>query len=86
MFVPLETPISYYHILQETLKYQCLAIGYRLMKYLHDQTRFYGIVLNPDKQERIRFSQNDKIIILAENFISSAPNGNTDYNLQNIRL
>jgi hypothetical protein len=86
MFVPLETPISFYEVLQETLKYQCLAIGYRSMKYLHDQTRFYGIVLNPNKQERIRFSQNDKIIILAENFISSAPNNNTNYNLQNIRL
>ncbi|CAF3433787.1 unnamed protein product, partial [Rotaria sp. Silwood2] len=49
MFVPLETPISYYQILQETLKYQCLAIGYRLMKYLHDETRFFGIVLNPDR-------------------------------------
>ncbi|CAF3725284.1 unnamed protein product [Rotaria sp. Silwood1] len=73
MFVPLETPISYYQILQETLKYQCLAIGYRLMKYLHDETRFFGIVLNPDKEEQIIFSQNDKIIILAENFMSSAP-------------
>ncbi|CAF0971934.1 unnamed protein product [Rotaria sordida] len=73
MFVPLETPISYYQILQETLKYQCLAIGYRLMKYLHDETRFFGIVLNPDKQEQIIFSQNDKIIILAEKFMSSAP-------------
>ena len=73
MFVPLETPISYYQILHETLKYQCLAIGYRLMKYSYDQTRFYGIVLNPDKQKQIIFSQNDKIIILAENFMSSAP-------------
>ncbi|CAF3603107.1 unnamed protein product [Rotaria sp. Silwood1] len=73
MFVPLETPISYYQVVQETLKYQCLAIGYRLMKYLHDETRFFGIVLNPDKQEQIIFSQNDKIIILAESFLSSAP-------------
>ncbi|CAF1309253.1 unnamed protein product [Rotaria sordida] len=73
MFVPLETPISYYQILQETLKYQYLAIGYRLMKYLHDETRFFGIVLNPDKQEQIIFSKNDKIIILAENFMSFTP-------------
>ncbi|CAF2697164.1 unnamed protein product [Rotaria sp. Silwood2] len=74
MFVPLETPISYYQILQETLKYQWLAIGYRLMKYLHDETRFFGIVLNPDKQEQIIFSKNDKIIILAENIMPSTPN------------
>jgi hypothetical protein len=86
MFVPLETPISYYQILEETLKYQCLAIGYRLMKYLHDQTRFYGIVLNPDKQEQIIFSQNDKIIILAENFMSSASHSSTNYKFQSSRL
>jgi hypothetical protein len=79
MFIPLGTPISYYQILQETLKYQCLAIGYRLMKYLHDETRFYGIVLNPDKQEQIIFSQNDKIIVLVENFMSSASHSSTDY-------
>jgi hypothetical protein len=72
MFVPLETPISFYEVSQETLKYQCLAVGYRLSKYLHDQTRFYGVVLNPNKQDRITFSKHDKIIILAENYISSA--------------
>ncbi|CAF3275494.1 unnamed protein product [Rotaria sp. Silwood2] len=84
MFVPLETPISYYQVLQETLKYQCLAIGYRLMKYLHDETRFFGIVLNPDKQEQIIFSQNDKIIILAENFMSSAPNSTHILNIEQL--
>ncbi|CAF3664198.1 unnamed protein product [Rotaria sp. Silwood1] len=59
MFVPLETPISYYQVLQETLKYQCLAIGYRLMKYLHYESLNFGI--------------SAIFIILAENFMSSAP-------------
>ncbi len=86
MFIPLETPISYYQILQETLKYQRLPIGYRLMKYLHDQTRFYGIALNPDKKEQIIFSQYDKIIILVENFMSSAPHSSTSYKFQSARL
>ncbi|CAF3970851.1 unnamed protein product, partial [Rotaria sordida] len=87
MFVPLGTPISYYQILQETLKYKCLAIGYRLMQNSHDKTRFFGIVLNPDKQEQIIFSQNDKIIILAENFMSSAPIVvHTNYKFQNNRF
>jgi hypothetical protein len=86
IFVPLEIPISYYEILQEILKYQCLAIGYRLMKYLHDQTRFYGIVLNPDKQEQIIFSQGDKIIILAENFMISAPDSTINYNFEDTRV
>ncbi|CAF1420884.1 unnamed protein product [Adineta ricciae] len=72
-FVPVGVPISYYKILQETLKHQCVAIGYRLMKYLHDESRFYGIVLNPNKQEEVIFSPNDKIIILAEHFMPSSP-------------
>ena len=79
MFVPLETPISYYQIVQETLKHQCLAIGYRLMRYMHDQTRFHGIVLNPDKREQVILTQNDKIIILAENFMSSDSHSSTNY-------
>ncbi|CAF4253409.1 unnamed protein product, partial [Adineta steineri] len=79
MFLPLGIPISYYEILQETLKYECIAIGYRLMKYLHDETRFYGIVLNPDKQEQVIFSKHDKIIILAEQFISSSQDNCTNF-------
>ncbi|CAF1406118.1 unnamed protein product [Adineta steineri] len=72
MLVPLETPISYHHVVQETLKYQCLRIGYRLMKYSQDETSFYGIVLNLDKQEQIKFTQNGKIIVLTENLMSYA--------------
>ncbi|CAF3974589.1 unnamed protein product [Adineta steineri] len=79
MFLPLGIPISYYEILQETLKYECIAIGYRLMKYLHDETRFYGIVLNPDKHEQVIFSKHDKIIVLAEQFISSAQDNCTNF-------
>jgi hypothetical protein len=83
MFVPLETSISYYQVLQKTLKHQCLAIGYRLMKYSHDETKSYGIVLNPNKQEQIRFSENDKIIILAKNF--TIPDSNSMMNFQPLR-
>ncbi len=79
IFVPLETPISYYQVLQKTLKHQCLTIGYRLMKYLHDETRSYGVVLNPNKQEQIIFSENDKIIILAEKFRIPDPNSITNF-------
>ncbi|CAF1035615.1 unnamed protein product [Didymodactylos carnosus] len=66
IFVPLNTPVSYYEVLQSTLKFQCVAIGYRLMKYVHDQTKLYGIVINPNKQKQIIFGDNDKIIVLAD--------------------
>jgi hypothetical protein len=83
IFVPLETSISFYQILQKTLKHQCLTIGYRLMKYSHDQTKSYGIVLNPNKEQQITFSENDKIIILAENF--TIPDSNEMINFQPLR-
>ncbi|CAF1575217.1 unnamed protein product, partial [Didymodactylos carnosus] len=66
MFVPLDTPVSYNQVLRSTIKRQCLAIGYRLMKYVHDPTKLHGIVINPNKQEQIIFTENDKIILLAE--------------------
>ncbi|UJR07173.1 hypothetical protein I4U23_011461 [Adineta vaga] len=84
IFVPLGISISYYQIVQEILKYHCLPIGYRLMKYSHDETRSFGIVLNPDKQQNIIFSQNDKIIILVDNSMSSVPiEGNIKYKFPN---
>lgn len=83
MFVPLDTPISYYQVLEKTLKHQCLAIGYRLTKYSRDETRSYGISLNPNKQEEIIFSDNDEIIILAENFRN--PDSNSTMNFQIFR-
>ncbi|CAF4369612.1 unnamed protein product, partial [Didymodactylos carnosus] len=66
IFVPLYTPVSYYEVLQSTLKFQCVAVGYRLMKYVRDQTKNYGIVVNPNKREQIIFADNDKIIVFAD--------------------
>ncbi|CAF0968613.1 unnamed protein product [Didymodactylos carnosus] len=74
IFVPLHTPVSYYEVIQSTIKFRCVAIGYRLMKYVRDQTKLYGIVINPNKQEQIVFTDNDKIIVFAnETVVSSSP-------------
>lgn len=58
--------VSFRQILVASLQQQTLAIGYRLMRYAQDSSRFYGIVLNPDKDETIVFRAEDKIIVLAE--------------------
>lgn len=44
-----------------------IAIGYRLQRYARDPERDYGVCLNPVKSEYIEFSDEDKIIIIAEN-------------------
>ena len=65
-FTTLNTPISFDQILQSSIEQQSLAIGYRQMKYSQDPTKFYGIVLNPNKDLCIDFQSDDKIIVLAE--------------------
>ena len=66
LFTTLNRTVSFRQILQASIQHQTLAIGYRLMKFSQDPTRFYGIVLNPDKDEMIIFRHDDKIIVLAE--------------------
>ncbi|CAF1106368.1 unnamed protein product [Didymodactylos carnosus] len=79
LFVPLNIPVSYCQVLQSTLKFQCMAIGYRLMKYARDSTKLYGIVINPNKEEQIIFTYNDKIILLADETIVSSNVRCTDF-------
>lgn len=53
------------------------------MKYSHDETRSYGIVVGPNKQEQIIFLENDKVIILEENF--RIPDSNPMMNFQSLQ-
>ena len=36
------------------------------MKYSDDKTRGYGVNVNPKKSEKHTFTENDKIVVLAE--------------------
>jgi hypothetical protein len=66
LFTKLGIAIPFHRILEASLQQQTLAIGYRIMKYAQDPNKFYGIVLNPDKDLPIIFRHDDKIIVLAE--------------------
>ena len=66
LFTKLGLPIPFSRILEASLQQQTLAIGYRQMKYSQDPKKFYGIVLNPNKDTPILFRHDDKIIVLAE--------------------
>ena len=43
-----------------------VAFGYRIKEHAFDHTKYYGVVVNPKKSDLIKFSSNDKIIVLAE--------------------
>ena len=42
------------------------AIGYRITAQSHDTENKYGVNLNPNKSKRVRFSEEDMIIVLSE--------------------
>ena len=65
-FTPLGLPVPFSRVLEASLRQHALAIGYRQMQYAQDPDRFYGIVLNPNKDLPIAFRHDDKIIVLAE--------------------
>jgi len=66
LFIKLGFAIPFSQILEASINQRTLAIGYRQMKYSQDPNKFYGIVLNPNKDIPIIFRHDDKIIVLAE--------------------
>lgn len=43
-----------------------IAIGYRLAKQSRDAAAAYGVKVNPSKREKVKFSADDHVIVLAE--------------------
>jgi len=58
-------PVNFYTVLESAASKNETAIGYRLDKFAHDVEKDYGIVLNPNKNDRLTLTENDKVIVLA---------------------
>ncbi len=65
-YIKLDQEMNFYTILESAKRKGHTAIGYRVNTLVGDNTQKYGIVLNPDKSKVIKFSKNDRIIVLAE--------------------
>ncbi len=65
-YVKLDTPVNFYTVLEAASLKNETAVGYRIIKYAHSVENNYGIKVNPNKDEKITFSEGDKIIVLAE--------------------
>jgi hypothetical protein len=59
--------VNFYSIIESAKQKGHTAIGYRLDEFSSDVDKAFGIQVNPNKSEQIEFSENDKIIVLAEN-------------------
>jgi len=66
VYIRLDQPVSFYTIVESARQKGQVALGYRLAANAIDPEKLYGIVLNPMKSSKVKFTEADKIIVLAE--------------------
>ena len=59
-------PVNFYTVLESAARRNEVAVGYRIERLKDDAGSFYGVVVNPDKNDMVTFSPEDTIIVLAE--------------------
>ncbi|MDF2435921.1 MAG: potassium transporter TrkA [Bacteroidota bacterium] len=65
-YVQPESSTNFYTILESAAAKGETAIGYRIESLSKETDQTYGIVVNPDKSKKVKWSAEDKIIVLAE--------------------
>jgi voltage-gated potassium channel Kch len=65
-YVELGQPVNYYTVIEAARRRGETAFGYRLNAQARDASAQYGIRINPKKSTEVRFSEGDKVIVLAE--------------------
>jgi len=59
--------VNFYTLMESAFAKNETAIGYRKIKHAFSPEHNYGIVVNPQKDEKIIFAAGDKLIVVAEN-------------------
>lgn len=59
-------PINFYTVIESARRRNETAIGYRIVANSKDASQGYGVKVNPVKSALVTFSEDDKIIVLAE--------------------
>ena len=65
-YVALGVGVNFYTVIEAARRHGEVALGYRLEAWSDDKARAYGVVLSPKKSETIIFSQDDRVVVLAE--------------------
>lgn len=65
-YVKTGVDVNFYTVIEAARRKNEIAIGYRIKAFSTDADKAYGVVVNPDKSQMIRFSEEDKIIVIAE--------------------
>ena len=65
-YVALGVGVNFYTVIEAARRHGEVALGYRLETWHDDKAHAYGVVLSPKKSETIIFSQDDRVVVLAE--------------------
>lgn len=65
-YVETGKPVNFYTIVESAKNKNETAIGFRLAADSRNADAAYGIHLNPDKSAKVIFTQNDKVVVLAD--------------------
>jgi len=65
-YVKIEQPVNFYSVTEAARRRGETALGYRIMSESHHAEKAYGVYINPQKAERMSFSAEDKVIVIAE--------------------
>jgi voltage-gated potassium channel Kch len=65
-YVKTGEPVNFYTVLESAAALGEVAIGYRRLEFKDDADEAYGIVVNPQKSNKVTFAPDDMVIVLAE--------------------
>lgn len=65
-YVKTGVEVNFYTLLASAKRKGQVVLGYRLVKDQFDASKSYGILVNPVKSDKVVFSPEDKLIVLAE--------------------
>lgn len=65
-YVMIEQPLSFYTVVESARRQNQSVIGYRIKANANNKAKNYGIVLNPNKSNVIKFTPEDHIVVIAE--------------------
>ncbi len=58
--------VNFYTVIESAKKRGHIAIGYKLKRHAAEADKAYGVVVNPKKSDRVVFSEEDKVVVVAE--------------------
>jgi ion channel POLLUX/CASTOR len=65
-YIDIKTDTNFYTLVEATSRVNEIAIGYRKVRLSENEDMNYGVVLNPKKDENIKFESGDKLIVVSE--------------------